>query len=657
MHVRGTSPNLLMFVLYFSSPGPRLGFLLLLLAFHAGTARAEPTPPTVTVTFLQIALSAVDTVLAVSVQVASPYQVALVEGTVAGHTFPLTAYSSPAGSGFRGTVPLGGLPYGTYPLTVTATDVFGETGTGTADYPHDLPPQLTVHAPSEGSVTSGLLRIRAVCVDDAQGGCSVRARVSCNGCGEIGTETAQDSLDTIVDVSSLDSAELTVRVDATDAYGHNVYYLEIVYMVNNIYLIIERTFEDGQVAALDAGRVLLGQRPFFVSTQGSAWRGLRIFDRTALSYSDVPMPPGEGALQDETFLTDGGIAFLSTSLTNDGAGIYVWQNGSLARVGTSYDYTSVDAAGDYIVWSPETSRLQRHRISTSQSGHIASAVSLGSYRRPTVSAEGSVLFASGGQMRLYRNLQTIGLGLVSTYPVPVFDEEDGYYQTGTSIRRVAVGESASSLVTGTGSLPYFRARFVVANGWVSFERRHPGDLYQVWLYNPDGSERQVSFFSTSSSLEAVSPTGQSLFVHEGTRYLDDGVGLASPVGPALGTGYWDGSGWKVAIGNTLFALSSAPTAGEAPLPLERDALSVGPAFPNPVEGLQARIPFHLPENGPVVLELFDVLGRKVATLASGVWAAGEHHVIWETGSVSSGVYVMRLSAFGETASRQIVVAR
>ena len=55
--------------------------------------------------------------------------------------------------------------------------------------------------------------------------------------------------------------------------------------------------------------------------------------------------------------------------------------------------------------------------------------------------------------------------------------------------------------------------------------------------------------------------------------------------------------------------------------------------------------------------VYDLAGRLVATPASGRMTAGEHEVTWDVAGVAPGVYVYRLEAGGEVASRRLVVAR
>ncbi|MDY0109369.1 MAG: S8 family serine peptidase [Candidatus Krumholzibacteria bacterium] len=79
-------------------------------------------------------------------------------------------------------------------------------------------------------------------------------------------------------------------------------------------------------------------------------------------------------------------------------------------------------------------------------------------------------------------------------------------------------------------------------------------------------------------------------------------------------------------------------------------------------GGETQIRFRQPASGPARLEIFDVAGRRVRTVAVPAAAAGERHVHWDgrnTGgaAVSSGVYFYRLEAGRETATGRLVKVR
>jgi hypothetical protein len=79
------------------------------------------------------------------------------------------------------------------------------------------------------------------------------------------------------------------------------------------------------------------------------------------------------------------------------------------------------------------------------------------------------------------------------------------------------------------------------------------------------------------------------------------------------------------------------------------------ASPNPVGG-KAIIAFGLPRDGRVEIDVFDVSGRLVTSLAGRDYTAGYHTVEWKTdGSVANGVYLIRLRLGADTVTSKTVV--
>ncbi len=78
-------------------------------------------------------------------------------------------------------------------------------------------------------------------------------------------------------------------------------------------------------------------------------------------------------------------------------------------------------------------------------------------------------------------------------------------------------------------------------------------------------------------------------------------------------------------------------------------------YPNPFAGATT-IAFSLERPYPVRLRVFDLLGRRVAELASGTYRAGAHTLEWDARALSSGVYFAVLEANGSRLSKRMVVA-
>jgi hypothetical protein len=79
-------------------------------------------------------------------------------------------------------------------------------------------------------------------------------------------------------------------------------------------------------------------------------------------------------------------------------------------------------------------------------------------------------------------------------------------------------------------------------------------------------------------------------------------------------------------------------------------------FPNPARATTT-IAFTLAEAGDVTLEVFDLSGRKVATVVEGRRSAGENEATLDTGTLAAGVYVYRLRAGDKVAAKRLAAVK
>lgn len=75
--------------------------------------------------------------------------------------------------------------------------------------------------------------------------------------------------------------------------------------------------------------------------------------------------------------------------------------------------------------------------------------------------------------------------------------------------------------------------------------------------------------------------------------------------------------------------------------LNPSEFALGQNYPNPFNP-ETVIPYALPVRAEVSLRVFDILGREVAELASGIQEPGVHAVTWNAATASSGLYFYRL---------------
>jgi hypothetical protein len=180
---------------------------------------------------------------------------------------------------------------------------------------------------------------------------------------------------------------------------------------------------------------------------------------------------------------------------------------------------------------------------------------------------------------------------------------------------------------------------------------------------------------TSTTIGDGSSTLPGLPVFGGARRLWHGerVDLSSFAGPAGGSvslrfrvstgngGNFDG--FRIdSIRVMTFdpALQPTPVAVEDPSPTRgaARALALDAPLPNPARAL-ARLAFSVP-GGVMRLEVLDIQGRRMRTLAAGAIAAGRYQHGWDLRddagrAVAPGLYLLRLEAAGNSLTRRLLV--
>ena len=79
-------------------------------------------------------------------------------------------------------------------------------------------------------------------------------------------------------------------------------------------------------------------------------------------------------------------------------------------------------------------------------------------------------------------------------------------------------------------------------------------------------------------------------------------------------------------------------------------------YPNPFNPTTT-IAYSLPEDCHVRLEIYNLLGQRVATLGEGWETAGQRAVTWDARGLASGVYVCRLTAGEHAQTRKMTLLK
>jgi N-acetylmuramoyl-L-alanine amidase len=216
--------------------------------------------------------------------------------------------------------------------------------------------------------------------------------------------------------------------------------------------------------------------------------------------------------------------------------------------------------------------------------------------------------------------------------------------------------------------------FFLQYGW------EPGaGAYLTRNYLPPGASQNNARFTTENILEAYvfgdnSGNRIRFMARDGSNQLEgspwytiDWIGwklirwdLATtpPVAWVNGDGKLDGSSYtdsfqmthvngaatlgRVVVDDYRIATKIPGTSIQEPGTAIPNRVMLSQNYPNPFNPTTT-ISFALPETMSATLEVYDLLGRRVATLANGDFAAGNHTVTFDASQMSSGVYIYRLS--------------
>ena len=136
---------------------------------------------------------------------------------------------------------------------------------------------------------------------------------------------------------------------------------------------------------------------------------------------------------------------------------------------------------------------------------------------------------------------------------------------------------------------------------------------------------------------------------------EGGVNVALDRSAQSGGTYW----YRIATTAGGTRLTFGPieaTAGEVIVDF-----ALGRPLPNPTSGSAIRVDFAVPRDSRVDLSLYDMQGRRMATLVEGVVPAGRHQTMWNGTSggrtAPAGIYFVRMQAPGVNLIRRLVVTR
>ncbi len=181
---------------------------------------------------------------------------------------------------------------------------------------------------------------------------------------------------------------------------------------------------------------------------------------------------------------------------------------------------------------------------------------------------------------------------------------------------------------------------------------------QVWaprdnttiLFKLENSENPDQFFEVSQTIPASGQWTDLSFDMSGAPDVNlDTIVIIFDLG-TVGDGSADFT-WY--FDNIEYGEPTSSDEGIADIPVE---FSLNQNYPNPFNPT-TQIEYAVPETGQVRLDVFNVMGQRVATLVNESMSAGNHTVTFDARSLASGVYMYRLQAGNVVLTRKMTLVK
>lgn len=118
------------------------------------------------------------------------------------------------------------------------------------------------------------------------------------------------------------------------------------------------------------------------------------------------------------------------------------------------------------------------------------------------------------------------------------------------------------------------------------------------------------------------------------------------------TGWYPGYGYDNYIYSSFGAFLTSTNVG---IREKTDNFVLGNAFPNPTIGAIS-ISFKMKSNDNVNISVYNLLGAKVAEVANGTFAAGEHSVNANLANLKAGVYLYTMTTGAASQTQKLIIA-
>jgi len=118
-------------------------------------------------------------------------------------------------------------------------------------------------------------------------------------------------------------------------------------------------------------------------------------------------------------------------------------------------------------------------------------------------------------------------------------------------------------------------------------------------------------------------------------------------------GYNDGRTNVESVGKNQFGINVLVSNETAFKPVKTGILQT---FPNPFNP-STQLQFELASTQKISISVFDMSGRKIQTIFSGLKTSGQHQLLINGSQWSSGIYIIQLNTMDSVYTRKIVLIK
>jgi hypothetical protein len=239
--------------------------------------------------------------------------------------------------------------------------------------------------------------------------------------------------------------------------------------------------------------------------------------------------------------------------------------------------------------------------------------------------------------------------------------------------------SASAYPGQTLTLPVHLHTSAQVNGAQFYLRYDPTLLSVTDISQPDSEPSNgfgnICYYGSGASGAAL-PFMVPNYIHDPLVYLTVTVGPTAPAPSQAHIEFADNPSHAAYTGLTVYDSTAVPP--------EPDVMFIRPVKINGIINITTtavsnetapkddrlsldiranpgnptyQILFHLPQASDIDLDVYDLLGRRLTSLASGRYSAGDHIIAWNAGSLASGIYFLRLATEVDDVTRKMTLLK